>query len=236
MTRLIAHRGAHAEHTENSLDAFAAALEQGAAGVELDVRHCASGEVVVCHDPDLRRVAGRATVVEETSWQSLREIELSCGGTIPLLDHALDLVIGGGAMVNIEIKGDVRGRRRLAAAVAHLLTRRSAAERDAAFISSFDPVVLIALRARRCSVPLGLLFDAAHTGPMRAAMLTRTLSVDAYHPHHALCTASAVARWRRRGRAVHAWTVNDLTEAARLRGLGVDSIITDDIPALRSVV
>ena len=67
-------------------------------------------------------------------------------------------------------------------------------------------------------------------------MLTRTLSVDAYHPHHALCTASAVARWRRRGRAEHAWTVNDLTEAARLRGLGVESIITDDIPALRSVV
>jgi glycerophosphoryl diester phosphodiesterase len=57
---VIAHRGASALAVENTLAAFAAAAAAGADGVELDVRLCATGEVVVFHDADLRRLAGRA--------------------------------------------------------------------------------------------------------------------------------------------------------------------------------
>ena len=40
----------------------------------------------------------------------------------------------------------------------------------------------------------------------------------------------------RRGLPVHAWTINDRAEMARLLDLGVDGIMTDDAPGLREIL
>ena len=48
---ILGHRGVRGEAPENTMAAFALAAQSGANGVELDVRLCRSGEVVVCHDP-----------------------------------------------------------------------------------------------------------------------------------------------------------------------------------------
>ncbi|HLU41847.1 MAG TPA: glycerophosphodiester phosphodiesterase, partial [Microthrixaceae bacterium] len=48
---VIAHRGASADHRENTIEAFHGAREQGADWVELDVRRSADGALVVHHDP-----------------------------------------------------------------------------------------------------------------------------------------------------------------------------------------
>ena len=50
---IFAHRGASAHAPENTLAAFELALEQGAHGIELDVKLSADGEVVVVHDCEL---------------------------------------------------------------------------------------------------------------------------------------------------------------------------------------
>ena len=54
--RILGHRGASQDAPENTLVAFTLALEQGADGVELDARLCASGEAVVFHDETLERL------------------------------------------------------------------------------------------------------------------------------------------------------------------------------------
>ena len=60
---VIAHRGDSAHRPENTLAAFAGALEVGAALVELDVQLTADGHVIVLHDPDLdRTTTGRGDV------------------------------------------------------------------------------------------------------------------------------------------------------------------------------
>ncbi|HEY1418228.1 MAG TPA: glycerophosphodiester phosphodiesterase family protein, partial [Myxococcaceae bacterium] len=56
--RILGHRGASSDAPENTLTAFQLALDQGADGVELDARLCASGEVVVFHDEWLERLTG----------------------------------------------------------------------------------------------------------------------------------------------------------------------------------
>ncbi len=52
MTRpqIFAHRGAKAVTPENTLPAFAKAIEMGAAGVELDAQLSRDGQLVVMHD------------------------------------------------------------------------------------------------------------------------------------------------------------------------------------------
>ncbi|HWC46036.1 MAG TPA: glycerophosphodiester phosphodiesterase family protein, partial [Casimicrobiaceae bacterium] len=49
----MAHRGDPFAHTENTLDAFAAAVAAGADMIELDVRRTSDGFAAVVHDPTL---------------------------------------------------------------------------------------------------------------------------------------------------------------------------------------
>src|SRR5512138_2530443 len=73
---VLGHRGASADAPENTLAAFRLALEQGADGVELDVRRCRTGEVVVVHDADTSRVAGAPLRVGDASLSELRALDV----------------------------------------------------------------------------------------------------------------------------------------------------------------
>ena len=51
---IIAHRGASALAPENTFAAFQKAIEDGAEGIEFDVRLSKDGVPVVFHDPDAK--------------------------------------------------------------------------------------------------------------------------------------------------------------------------------------
>src|SRR5512145_1466819 len=106
---VFGHRGASAEAPENTLAAFRLAVERGADGVELDVWRCASGELVVAHDDDLRRVGGSPLVVRKAPLAALRAVDVGSwkgerfrGERVPLLDEVLEAVPSG--LVNVELK------------------------------------------------------------------------------------------------------------------------------------
>lgn len=223
------HRGASARAPENTLRAFALALDEGADGVELDVRLSRDGVVVVAHDPDLARVArGRTERIADLDASALATVDVGAGERIPTLDEVLDLTLRRGARVNVEVKGDVPDRLALSRAVARLLARRAPREREALFVSSFRPEILVALRALGVREPLAFLYDAEHTGAARAALLRRAVRPDGLHPRHPLCTPYAIARWHRRGLFVNAWTVDSPARARALAEAGVDGVITND--------
>ena len=54
----ISHRGYAKKYTENSQEAFDAALDLGFEFLETDLRITADGHIVLCHDPDFRRLGG----------------------------------------------------------------------------------------------------------------------------------------------------------------------------------
>src|SRR6266542_5407411 len=106
---VLGHRGASAEAPENTLASFRLALAQGADGVELDVRRCATGEVVVVHDEDLSRVGGAPLRVADSPLGALRAVDLGAwagerfrGERIPLLAEVLEALPA--AIVNVELK------------------------------------------------------------------------------------------------------------------------------------
>jgi len=229
---VVAHRGASAERVENTVEAFARARELGADGVELDVMRCGSGEVVVFHDDDLRRLAGRPDPVRATSLAALREVELGGGARIPTLDEALEAL--GSLLVNIELKAPERRGLQylralsddgLAAEVALAVERHALGGR--ALVSSFDPILLARFRAAAPRVATGLLFHAESSLPLRRAWAAPLLAPAALHPDARMVEARALAAWHRSGRAVNVWTVDDPREIAFLAAIGVDGIITN---------
>jgi glycerophosphoryl diester phosphodiesterase len=219
------HRGVRGEAPENTMAAFELAAASGADGVELDVRLCRSGELVVCHDVDLRRLTrGREPRrVADLDLLELSRVDLGGGQSVPLLSDVLDWAKSRALRVNVEMKRDVPDRRAVVDATARSLETRS---RPPVLVSSFDPWMLAYLRWRRPSVPLGYLFGSEHA-LTRSGWAAGALRVSAVHPERTEVDATRCRAWKESGRIVNVWTVNDAAEARALAALGVDAIITD---------
>jgi glycerophosphoryl diester phosphodiesterase len=99
----FAHRGLHygAGFPENSLIAFAAALEFGA-GIECDLRLTADGRIVVFHDADAWRMCSNSTVIAQATLAELAQLHVG-EGPIPTLESLLALV-GGRVPLLLEVK------------------------------------------------------------------------------------------------------------------------------------
>ena len=236
---VLGHRGASFDAPENTVAAFRLAMALGADGVELDVWRCGSGEVVVHHDRETFRTAGRALRVDRAPLSALRALEVGShkgerfrGERIPLLAEVLEALPG--AALNVELKAQGIPDLGLAAAVARLLTRAGATDR--CVVSSFNLTLLAAFRALAPAVATGLLFEAGRSGAVRAAVGTRLLGLHAVHPQAVLVTPGRAARWARRGLRVNVWTVDAPAEAARLADLGVNALITNRPAEVRAAL
>lgn len=75
LTKIVAHRGASSEATENTLEAFEKAIEAGADMIEFDVRRDPSGALRISHDPILDLGIDLATL-EETLRLTQGKIQL----------------------------------------------------------------------------------------------------------------------------------------------------------------
>jgi glycerophosphoryl diester phosphodiesterase len=72
----VGHRGFPQRYPENSAVGIKAALELGALAIEIDVQASADGEPMVCHDPDLERVAGLSGRVDALTAKQLQKISV----------------------------------------------------------------------------------------------------------------------------------------------------------------
>jgi glycerophosphoryl diester phosphodiesterase len=220
---VLAHRGARRDAPENTIEAFALALAQGADGVELDVHRTADGGLVVHHDAD---AAGLGVLALRT----LGDIR-AARPDVPTLDEVLDECAG--ALVNIEIKnlqgdGDYDPDDAAAELVVECLGRRAGG--DDVLVSSFNLATIDRVRALDPSVPTGLLtmlgFD-----PIDALDVCAARGHGALHPFVGMLAGpvagATVTKAHDRGMAVNVWTVNDDDEIRRLATAGVDIVMTD---------
>jgi glycerophosphoryl diester phosphodiesterase len=213
---LIGHRGCAAQFPENTLLAIREATRRLSA-VELDVRRCGSGELVVFHDATLERVTDADGRVAETSWSRLRELTvLKSDESIPRLETALRAVPSD-VTVQLELKETGLASETLRLAMAAGVDVR---------LSSFIPEALAELEATCFEVPNGLLFEENPD-----ANLSRAFDLDCTHvfPHYRLCVETdVVSLARERELDVIAWKAARTVDDVRaLREAGVDGVTAD---------
>jgi glycerophosphoryl diester phosphodiesterase len=253
-----AHRGACAEQMENTLPAFARAIEVGADSIELDVHLTKDGELVVYHDfalnPKFTTLADgtrlpRPVLVHELTTAQLKSVDvlettrLRTPNTltakerkIPTLEEVFSLFNqsplphAARMTIDIEVKSDPAHPR-------YAASPREMAEKLLSAISAhwdFDRVVVRSFDHR-------VLREARKLNPdLRIAALTdrhyvnyRRLA-DSLRPNIIAppSTYSLYSFWttqiHHRGIHIMPYTVNDPTEWGRLIALGVDGITTDD--------
>jgi glycerophosphoryl diester phosphodiesterase len=230
---LLGHRGARHAAPENTFAAFDLALEEGAEGVELDVRMNASGDVIVCHDVTLERVTDSKDrrAIHDLSTAECRAVRLRDGEPLPFLQDVLKWSARRRALVNIELKMDGHRRPALVRAVAELAKRHP--NPGDLLMSSFNALAVLAYRALAPSLASAWLLEWP---PAADRAWLAHAGGSAVHPKHTLITAERLARWKAHVGRVHTWTVNDPVRARELAALGVDCLITDNPGSIKQAL
>ncbi|MGD7732648.1 glycerophosphodiester phosphodiesterase [Propionibacteriaceae bacterium G57] len=231
MTQIWAHRGSSSEAPENTLEAFALAIEHGADGIELDVQLSSDGVVVVCHDETIDRTSDGTGFVGQQTLEQLRQHNFNKGMhgftcRIPTLAEVFDLVADTDLVVNIELKNSVLPYPGLEGAceVAIAGSRLAKHAGERVLYSSFNHRSLAKLADSGTTVPLGVL----HVEPLvRSWDYARSFGASALHPYHGSLAEDEIASAHLAGVKVNPWTVDDPEVMKRLVDQDVDALITN---------
>ena len=98
---VIAHRGEHLSHPENTLPAFQGAIDAGADFLELDMRTTSDGKLVLMHDRTVDRTTDGKGAVREMTLEQVRALDAGvkfsaafAGSRVPTFEEALTLAHG----------------------------------------------------------------------------------------------------------------------------------------------
>lgn len=230
--QVIAHRGAAGARPENTLAAFALAIEQRATWIELDVQETADGEVMVMHDSDFMKISGVDLKTWDARVADLADIDVGswydaayAAERTPLLRDVLEQAKDSDTGVLIELKyygHDEMLERRVAGIV------EETGMQDQVRIMSLKYSAVQKMKSLRPDWTVGLLATAI-LGNLPA------LAVDFLAVNAATASAGLVRRARAAGKEIYVWTVNDPLTMSRMASLGVAGLITDE-PALARAV
>jgi glycerophosphoryl diester phosphodiesterase len=250
MPRVFAHRGASTDAPEHSLAAYRAAIEQGADGIECDVRLTADGHLVCVHDRRVDRTTNSRGVVSTLELAELAALDFAARhdewrdfedpeepdhdrSSVVTLDQLLGLVVEAGRRIEIaiETKHPTRYAGLVERAVVDALrpfglATPTGAEPPAVFVMSFSWIGLRRVRALAPRLPTVLLMDRV---PLRMRDGSLSVGVTVAGPSMEIVRAhpSYVARVHGQGHDVFVWTVNRGDDVQACAEAGVDVIITD---------
>ena len=235
---VVAHRGASAHHPENTLEAFDAALEAGADGLELDLQLTADGRVVVLHDATLARVFARAGRVIDVPLSVVETLD--AGGhfapdlppaAVPLLSDVLGRYHGRTHLfLELKRQRDRRTSDRLLARVLALLPPPGEAER--LWLIGFPRGLVRRAKAERPDLPVAW---------THASALARTpvLARAAVHGLDGLLVPARHARPATGGRLhrhrkwLLTYACDSGEDVRRALAAGADVLMADDPALLR---
>ena len=208
---IFAHRGAKDLAPENTLEAFAKAIELKADGVETDVQVSARGVPVLVHD-----------------------LLKNDGEDLPTLQAALELFSTSTLKVVLELKRQPNSAASAVAAITKVV-RPFYGKIDLMF-SSFSTRLLCEAKKQMPKIPRALLYQTRFGLHYLSHLEVPLLEATALTPFHEHLTKQLVVRAQRKNLPLYTWTVN--TEAAMLRAqkLGVDGIMTDHVQLAQKIL
>lgn len=252
-----AHQGGAREGPSSTMWALQRAVDAGADALELDVHATADRHLVVCHDATVDRTTQGSGAIASMTLQELRQLDNAywwapgevvdhdpARADYPLRGRApndaslviatLDEVLGAfpGVFLNLDIKQTAPAVVPYEQDLARVL--RDHGRIDDVIVASFDDRATDSFRtfAPDIATSAGLVatanfWRAAHHGESLPAMVHAALQVPVEAAGVTVCDQVLIDAAREAGLAVHAWTIDDPDEVARLVALGVDGVMSD---------
>lgn len=239
----MAHRGFSPDGLENTMVAFAAAVDLGYRYVETDVHATRDGVLVAFHDDTLDRVTDRVGRIPDLSWREVSRARIGTSGeAVPQLEELL--TTWPELRVNIDIKSPgailplARVVERTRAHDRVCITSFSDQRRREGLMRLTRPVVTSAGQTTAARFRAAAALPALVRTPVVARVMTGVdgLQVPVRHSGVEVVTPTTVEAAHEVGAFVHVWTVNEVPEMVRLLDLGVDGLVTDRADLLKDVL
>lgn len=225
MTFACAHRGDSSVYRENTLEAIKSAIDKGADVVEIDVHLSSDGEVVVIHDPTLERLWGTKKDVNKLTWSEISAIRTD-GYRIPLLTEVLELFKNKNSilMIDMEITDP-------AVPSVKVVMDSGLPLSQVTWCGNIEAMKLVR----------GASSEARIWMPWYTLDLPSKSDVEQLRPeflnfNYSLVTQETVKRVHELGCKVSVWTVQDQPIMRWAAAIGVDSITSDYLASLQSVL
>jgi glycerophosphoryl diester phosphodiesterase len=251
---VFAHRGSSASVAEHTLAAYLQAIDDGADGVECDVRLTKDGHLVCVHDRTIDRTSTGRGVVSDFdladlgsydfgSWRPwanpgssyIEERDLPTGGPVPVLtlDRLLQAVTAAPRPIRVlvETKHPTRYAGLVEQQLVRLLkryglTRPADPDQAVVTVMSFAAVGLRRIRLLAPELPTVQLYEKVPL-PRRDGSLPNGSRIAGPGIHIVRRHPSYVAKVQASGNKVYVWTVDEPADVERVLDLGVNGIITN---------
>ena len=222
-TLSIGHRGAKGYVAENTYESISKAIQLGVDGIEIDVFKCASGELVLFHDKDLKELTGESGLIENLTIKELEQFLVLGKYKIPTLTDVLTR-IEEPLFVNIELKG-----LNTAQATSKMISDISTStlwSLEHFIVSSFNWDELELFRSIDKNTSVGVLVSKSMS-INEAIEFGKKINAQAIHPNFKLLNDKAVKKIKNNGFKIYTWTVNNEDDINFMKKLKVDGIISD---------
>ena len=219
----IGHRGSKGYVAENTIESIKHAILLGVNGIEIDVFKCLSGELVLSHENNLKRLTGKSGQLEKLTLGELKKFLVVGKYKIPTLTDVLQTVETP-LFVNIELKG-----LNTAQATSKIITNLSKSTSwrlENFIISSFNWNELEQFRSIDKNTPVGVLLSNSMS-INEAIEFGKKINAQAIHPNFKLLNEKTVKKIKNNGLKIYTWTVNSKDDINYMKKLKVDGIISD---------
>lgn len=222
MTTIWSHRG---YGVENSLAAFQVAWDLGVDHFETDIHVTADGQLILAHDRSISRLTGRDLNVDELTYTELQQFPILGQESWTALSDLLSSF--GAAKVSIDMKSP----KSLFPLVQFL--ESNANYRERVIVGSFNSKRIEKFRILMPEVNTALTVKEI----LRLKTTGKVANPEGKYamiPHKVFgrnfLSNRIIELFSESQIPVHVWTVNELENFDRCKNLGVDGVVTDDVP------
>jgi len=219
----IGHRGSKGYVAENTLESINHAISLGVDGIEIDIFKCLSGELVLSHENNLKRLTGKSGQLEKLTLDDLKEFLVVGKYKIPTLKDVL-MRIDKPLFLNIELKG--LDTAKATSKIISDFSKSISLSLKNFIVSSFYWNELEQFRLMDKNTPVGVLVSKSMS-INKAIEFGKKINAQAIHPNFKLLDEKTVLKIKNNGFKIYTWTVNNKDDIHYMKKLKVDGIISD---------
>lgn len=216
---VTAHRGASKDFKENTMEAFLEAKRLEADWIELDLRCTKDKQVVVLHDASLKRTYGINKKIAEVKYEEVPNL--------PLFKDVLHWAKENQVKLNVEFKasGDFDY-------LVYEVLRELRVE-DYFFnvvLASSNYEVLKMIKAYDEHI------KTVYVSSFLYGNLESLKEADVFSVSETNLTKNLIEQVHEQGKEIYVWTVNNSETIQKMKEMGVDNVITDDVELAKKIL
>ncbi|MDA9636754.1 glycerophosphodiester phosphodiesterase family protein [SAR86 cluster bacterium] len=222
------HRGDATNFTENTMEAFKEARANGYKHIETDLRQTKDGKIITFHDPNLSRITGSNSKIQNTKLSEIRMRRLPKKEFIPTIDDLLEEFPDTYFNFDLKVSG-------MTEKVLTKIKNHRAVDRIC--LGSFNSNTIREIQSLNSQINtsmgrsqlIGYRFFNKKNNCTAVQMPLNYLGLE-------VCTKDFVTKCHQDNIKVNVWTINDEQTMRKLIDIGVDGIMSDNAQLLMSIM